>query len=69
MLVFLFAQVFLLKDRTFEDNETVLPTTLGQAGIVDSYLSRYNKFVKHVTDKHTDNKIRDYLKKDGSMGK
>lgn len=50
-------QVFVLTDRTFSD-ETILPSTLTQEKIEDSYKKRFNKFKEHITDDRTDEEIK-----------
>lgn len=57
-------QIFALKDRVFED-ETILPSTLKQEKIEDSYKRRFDKFKQDIVDEATDLEIKEMLIKGG----
>ncbi len=56
-IVAILLQIFYIKDKVFED-ETILPSTLQEEKIDDSYKKRFNKFRENVVDDKTNSEIK-----------
>jgi hypothetical protein len=56
-IVAILLQIFYIKDKVFED-ETILPSTLHEEKIDDSYKKRFNKFRENVVDDKTNSEIK-----------
>ena len=64
MVIAIIFQTFFIKDQVLTD-ETVLPMTLEELDIRESYKKKYQDFRKNIVDDRTDLVIKEYLAKNG----